>query len=67
MLHASCPTEMPATPIARIAAIEQRLQTIMAAIQTVRGPLNEFYGSLSDEQKAQFNAIGRGTRPSKQG
>ena len=58
-LEASCPTEMPATPLARLSAIEQRLQTILAAIETVRGPLNAFYDSLSDEQKAQFNMIGR--------
>ena len=37
----------------------QRLQTILAAIETVRGPLNDFYGSLSDKQKTQFNMIGR--------
>ena len=67
VLQASCPTDMPATPLARISAIEQRLQTILAAVQTVRGPLNDFYGSLSDEQKAQFNTIGRGTRAPKQG
>jgi LTXXQ motif family protein len=66
ILQASCPSEMPATALARISAIEQRLQTILAAVQTVRVPLNEFYGSLSDEQKAQFNAIGR-TRPARQG
>jgi hypothetical protein len=59
ILEASCPTEMPATPLARLSAIEQRLQTILAAIETVRGPLNTFYSSLSDEQKAQFNKIGR--------
>ncbi len=67
MLQASCPTDMPSTPLARISAIEQRLQTILAAVQTVRGPLNDFYSSLSDEQKAQFNTLGRGTRPPKQG
>jgi LTXXQ motif family protein len=66
ILQASCPSEMPATALARISAIEQRLQTILAAVQTVRAPLNDFYGSLSDEQKAQFNAIGR-TRPARQG
>ncbi len=66
ILEASCPTEMPATPLARLSAMEQRLQTISAAIATVRGPLNDFYGSLSDEQKAQFNTIGR-NRAIKQG
>ena len=66
ILEASCPTEMPATPLGRLSAMEQRLQTISAAVATVRGPLNDFYGSLSDEQKAQFNMIGR-TRPTKTG
>ena len=61
ILEASCLTEMPPTPLARLLAIERRLQTILAAIETVRGPLNTFYGSLSDEQKAQFNVIGRRT------
>jgi hypothetical protein len=66
ILQTSCPSDMPATSLARISAIEQRLQTILAAVQTVRGPLNDFYGSLGDEQKAQFNDIGR-TRAPKQG
>jgi hypothetical protein len=64
ILEASCPTEMPATPLARLSAIEERLQTILAAIETVRDPLNTFYGSLSDEQKAQFNVIGRAAKQS---
>lgn len=59
VLEASCSIEMPVTPPARLSAIEQRLQAVLAAIGTVRGPLNDFYGSLSDKQKAQFNMIGR--------
>jgi hypothetical protein len=67
ILQASCPSSMAATSLARISAIEERLQTILAAVQTVRGPLSDFYGSLSDEQKAQFNAIGRPPPPPRQG
>jgi hypothetical protein len=59
ILDASCANAMPITPPARLSAIEQRLQTALVAIGTVRGPLNEFYGSLSDQQKARFNMIGR--------
>ncbi|HEY4775636.1 MAG TPA: Spy/CpxP family protein refolding chaperone, partial [Xanthobacteraceae bacterium] len=58
-LRATCLTEMPVTPSARLAAIEERLVAMLEAIQSVRGALAEFYGALSDEQKAQFNAIGR--------
>jgi hypothetical protein len=57
ILDASCSIAMPVTPPARLSAIEQRLQAVMAAIGTVRSPLTDFYGSLSDKQKAQFNMI----------
>ncbi len=64
ILEASCQIEMPVTPPARLSAIERRLQSISAAIATVRGPLNDFYESLSDQQKSRFNMIGR-TRASR--
>jgi hypothetical protein len=66
VLDASCSTAMPATAPARLSAIEQRLQAVLAAVGTLRGPLNDFYGSLSDQQKAHFNMIGR-THASKRG
>jgi hypothetical protein len=37
--------------------MEGRLQVMLAAVQTVRPALERFYQSLSDEQKARFNAI----------
>ena len=37
--------------------MENRLQVMLAALQTVRPALERFYRSLSDEQKARFNAI----------
>lgn len=58
-LKASCPTETPATPPARLAAIGKRLDALGDAIRTVRGSLEAFYASLNDEQKGQFNTIGR--------
>jgi hypothetical protein len=66
ILGASCSTAMPATAPARLSVIERRLQAILAAVDTMRGPLNDFYGSLSDKQKAEFNLIGR-PRASKRG
>jgi hypothetical protein len=57
MLRASCPAEPPATPPARVAAMAARLDTMLQAVQFVRQALNDFYGSLTDEQKAQFNGI----------
>jgi hypothetical protein len=36
-----------------------RLDALIAAANTVQPALDSFYGSLSDEQKAQFNILGR--------
>ena len=57
LLKASCPAEPPATPPARLAAMASRLDAMLQAVQLVRQALNDFYGSLTDEQKAQFNGI----------
>ena len=57
MLKSSCPRDLPNTPTGRLAAMENRLQVMLAAVQTVRPALERFYQSLSDEQKARFNAI----------
>ena len=59
LIKAACPTELPATPPARLAAEGKRLQAMLQAVQTIRPALDDFYGSLSDDQKARFNTIGR--------
>jgi hypothetical protein len=58
VLKASCLTDDPLTPPARLAAIGKRLDTMLQAVKMVSSSLNNFYGTLSDEQKAQFEAIG---------
>jgi hypothetical protein len=57
MLKAACPSEPPATPPARLAAMAARLDAMLQAVQLVHQALNDFYGALTDEQKAQFNGI----------
>jgi hypothetical protein len=57
-VQASCPREAPLTPTGRIAAIEARLTALLDALGTMRTPLERFYGSLADEQKAQFDRMG---------
>jgi hypothetical protein len=59
MLKASCQPDGAVTPPARLAAIGKRLDTMLEAVKTVRSALNEFYATLTDEQKAQFESIGR--------
>jgi hypothetical protein len=58
MLNASCPTDSPLTPPARLTAVGERLDTMLQAVKSVHLALNDFYGSLNDEQKARFDAIG---------
>lgn len=55
---ASCATTAPLTPPGRLQAVLTRLEATLAAVETVRPPLDAFYNSLSDEQKARFNLIG---------
>jgi hypothetical protein len=56
-LKDSCPTEVALTAPGRLAAMQQRVEAMIVAVQTVQGPLDKFYGLLSDEQKAQINAL----------
>jgi LTXXQ motif family protein len=64
ILNAACPNgqgQEMLTPPGRIRAMEQRLDAMLQAIETVRPALTKFYGSLSDEQKARFDRMGRKT------
>jgi hypothetical protein len=59
MLKSSCPSNDDAiTPTARLDAVGKRLDVMLQAVKTVHTALDDFYGKLSDEQKAQFEAIG---------
>jgi len=58
MLKTSCQAGDAISPPARLAAVGKRLDTMLQAVKLVRSALDDFYGSLSDEQKAQFEAIG---------
>ena len=62
-IAASCPAELPLTPPARLDAINSALNAMLDAVKTVRAALDSFYAALSDEQKAQFDAVGRPARP----
>lgn len=58
LLKTSCLGSDPLTPPARLAAVGKRLETMLQAVKMVSVALNDFYGTLSDEQKARFEAIG---------
>ncbi|HZE56190.1 MAG TPA: Spy/CpxP family protein refolding chaperone [Bradyrhizobium sp.] len=58
LMQAACPGDTPITPPGRLEAMEKRLRAMIDAANTVKPALNDFYGSLSSEQKARFNRIG---------
>ena len=58
LLKTSCLSSDPLTPPARLAAVGKRLATMLQAVKMVSAALNDFYATLSDEQKARFEAIG---------
>jgi hypothetical protein len=59
ILQAACPDQTPITPPGRLEAMETRLKAMIEAANTVKPPLDSFYASLSSEQKARFNRIGK--------
>jgi hypothetical protein len=59
ILQAACPEETPITPPGRLEAMEKRLQAMTDAAKTVKPALENFYASLTGEQKARFNRIGQ--------
>jgi hypothetical protein len=58
VLATSCRIDEAATPTARLAAVGKRLGIMLEQVKLVRTALDDFYVMLSDEQKAQFEAIG---------
>ena len=58
MLKPACQPDDAVTPPARLAAIANRLDTMLQAVTLVRPALDDFYATLSDEQKPQSEAIG---------
>ncbi len=57
LLQSDCPTGQPLTIPGRLAAMEQRLDTMRRAVEFVQPALERFYSSLSDEQKERFNRL----------
>ena len=57
LLRSDCPTDRALTPVGRLQAMEQRLDAMLRAVQTVEPALQRFYASLGDEQKERFNRL----------
>jgi hypothetical protein len=56
-LQAACPDEVPVTPVGRLQAMEKRLSAMVQAANQMLPALDDFYASLTTEQKARFNTL----------
>jgi hypothetical protein len=65
-IKSGCPTTVAFTPAGRLAAMESRIQAMQKAVETVQGPLDAFYGSLTEEQKAKFDAASQPPVPAQE-
>jgi hypothetical protein len=59
VLQTACPGRILRTPVDRLEAIESRLHAMIRAAKTIQPALKDFYGALTDEQRARMNALGR--------
>jgi hypothetical protein len=59
IMQAACPDETPLTSTGRLEVMEKRFQAMTDAAKTVKPALENFYASLTAEQKARFNRIGQ--------
>ncbi len=64
-IKAACPTQVALTAPNRLAAMQARIEAMIAAVGTVQPALEHFYGLLNDEQKARLNALGQDQRAAK--
>ena len=57
MTYSSCPAQASLTAPERLAVMQQRIGTMIAAEQALQQPLTKFYDLLDDEQEARLNAL----------
>jgi hypothetical protein len=58
VLKASCSNEVSLTPVGRLDTVQKRLDGMIQALAIVRTPLDNFYNSLTEDQRRRFEAIG---------
>jgi TolA-binding protein len=56
-LQTACPDKVPVTPVGRLQAMEKRLSAMLQAANQMQPALDDFYASLTTEQKARFNTL----------
>lgn len=65
-IRAACPADIALTAPGRLAHMQQRIEAMIAAVDTVQAPLQQFFSLLSDEQKLKLTALGTDQRRSRE-
>ena len=58
IVEAACPIQPTLSPVGRLDAAEKQYEAVVRAVQALRSPLEKFYASLNDEQKATLDNVG---------
>src|SRR5207302_244029 len=61
-IRIACPAQAMLTAPGRLAAMQQRVEAMIAATAMIQPRLERFYGLLNDEQKARLNALAESQR-----
>lgn len=56
-LAKSCPSDIPAQPVARLKLMESQIEELTMAVSIVRQPLQDFEQTLNDDQRTKFAAV----------
>src|SRR5262249_38697845 len=62
-IGSSCPSQPLASPLQRLDAIGDRLNTMLYGAMIVSRSFNNFYASLNEEQKTKFRSLARTLPP----
>ena len=59
ILKGACPSEAPLTPVARLDAMQHRLQAMEQANVVIKAPFVRLFGLLSEQQKRRLEAVAK--------
>ena len=62
LIRSTCPTEVSLAAPGRLAAMQQRIESMLSAVDTIQPALRRFNDLLSDEQKARLTTLGNDRR-----
>ncbi|HET7680961.1 MAG TPA: Spy/CpxP family protein refolding chaperone [Xanthobacteraceae bacterium] len=57
-IRSACPRDFPSTSSARLELMEKRMEAMLQGVKTVRPAFDDFYNSLSAEQKTKLDGTG---------